>query len=103
MKNSELHKIKQIKSDSLRKIAEHLVENGYKITFFGQAWTKTSADWIYFDVILDLDRLRKDFKLNDNVVVHENHDTKSGTEKGFIDKITGEGLMGILDNKIKKK
>jgi hypothetical protein len=31
----------------------------------------------------------------DNIVLHENLDP-SGTEKGFIDKRTGEGLMGKL-------
>jgi hypothetical protein len=51
---------------------------------------------IYFDTILDFDRLRKKFKLMDNIVLHENLDPKSGTEKGFIDKRTGEGLMGKL-------
>jgi hypothetical protein len=51
---------------------------------------------IDFDTILDFDRLRKKFKLMDNIVLHENLDPKSGTEKGFIDKRTGEGLMGKL-------
>jgi hypothetical protein len=36
---------------------------------------------IYFDTILDFDRLRKNFKLMDNIVLHENLDPKSGTEK----------------------
>jgi hypothetical protein len=41
---------------------------------------ESSADWIYFDTILDFDRLKK-FKLMDNIVLHENLDPKSGTEK----------------------
>jgi hypothetical protein len=96
MRDTELHKIEQLKSDSLREIAKYLIKNGNRISFFGQAWSNTSADWIYFDTILDFDRLRKNFKLMDNIVLHENLDPKSGTEKGFIDKRTGEGLMGKL-------
>jgi hypothetical protein len=57
MKDTELHKIEQLKSDSLR-IAKYLIKNGNRISF-GQAWSNTSADWIYFDTILDFDRLRK--------------------------------------------
>jgi hypothetical protein len=64
--------IEQLKSDSLREIAKYLIKNGNRISFFGQAWSNTSADWIYFDTILDFDRLRKNFKLMDNIVLHEN-------------------------------
>ena len=96
MKDNTLHKIDNIKSDSLREIAEYLIENGNQITFFGQAWSNASADWIYFDTKLNLKRLKRKFKLKDNIVIHENLDPKSGTEKGFIDKLTGEGLMGKL-------
>jgi alpha-N-acetylglucosamine transferase len=92
MKDTELHKIEQLKSDSLREI-KYLIKNGNFNFGRGQS---TSADWIYFDTILDFDRLRKKFKLMDNIVLHENLDPKSGTEKGFIDKRTGEGLMGKL-------
>jgi hypothetical protein len=39
-------------------------------------------------------QIKKNFKLKDNIVAHENLDPKSGTEKGFIDKLTGEGPHG---------
>lgn len=97
MKDTALHKIELIKSDSLREIATYLLDSGIQITFFGQAWSNESADWIYFDSKLDLKGLRKKYKLDDNVIIHENLDPKSGTERGFIDKSTGEGLMGKLD------
>ena len=96
MRNAELNKIKNLKSDSLREIALYLVEMGYQITFFGQAWSNEHADWVYFNSKLDLEGLKGKFKLSDNIIIHENLDPKSGTERGFIDKITGEGLMGKL-------
>jgi hypothetical protein len=96
MRDTELNKIASLKSDTLREIAKYLLDNGHLITFFGQAWSNVSADWIYFDTKLDLQRLKRKFSLNDDIVIHKNLDPKSGTESGFIDNRTGEGLMGKL-------
>jgi hypothetical protein len=85
-----------IRSDSLRRIAKGLQEEGLAISYYGRTWTKQQADWIYFETVLDLEKLRIDYQLEAHIVIHENHDTKSGTEKGFIDTRTGEGLMGKL-------
>ena len=96
MRFKDIHKIKQLKSDVLRKIAGRLVDQMVPITFYGQAWSKATGDWVYFDTVLDLEELRKEYALGETIVVHENHDPKSGTERGFIDTETGEGLMGKL-------
>ena len=85
-----------IKSDSLRIIAKSLKNRGIEITYFGHAWTKQRADWIYFDTVLDVEKLRNKYQLGPHIVIHENLDPKSGTEKGFIDEHTGEGLMGKI-------
>jgi len=96
MNSKEEKIIKSIKSDSIRLMAIHLIKSGVRITFYGQAWSKDPSDWIYFDTILDIDNLKKGFKLSKHIIIHENLDPKSGTEKGFIDTKTGEGLMGKL-------
>jgi hypothetical protein len=96
MKDTALHKIKQIKSNSHREKVKYLLENGHRITYFEQAWSNESADCIYFDSKLDLEKQESKFKLNGNVIIHENIDPKSGTERGFIDNETGEGLIGKL-------
>ena len=85
-----------IKSASLRKIAKSLKTREIEITYFGRAWTKQLADWIYFDTVLDVEKLRNQFQLGAHIQIHENLDPKSGTEKGFIDEHTGEGLMGKI-------
>jgi len=85
-----------IKSDSLKKIAKSLKNKGIEITYFGHAWTKQLGDWIYFDTVLDVEKLRNKYQLGAHIVIHENLDPKSGTEKGFIDEHTGEGLMGKI-------
>ncbi len=96
MKKTERDKISAIESDPLREIAEYLLKTGKRITYFGQAWTKAPSTWIYFDTVLDIYKLKDKFQLHDHIVIHENSDPKSGTEKGFVDKNTGEGLMGKL-------
>ncbi len=88
-----------IKSDSLRNIAKSLKNKGIDITYFGRTWTKQLADWIYFDTVLDVEKLRNQYQLGAHIVIHENLDPKSGTEKGLIDKQTGEGLMGKIQYK----
>jgi hypothetical protein len=85
-----------IKSDSLRHIAKNLKKSGIEITFFGFAWTKQRANWIYFNTVLDVEALRRNFQLGTHILIHENLDPKSGLEKGFIDDQTGEGLMGRI-------
>ena len=85
-----------IKSDSLRNIAKSLKNKGIEITYFGRTWTKQLADWIYFDTVLDVEKLRKKYQLGAHILMHENLDPKSGTEKGLIDEQTGEGLMGQI-------
>jgi len=91
-----MDKIALLQSEQLRKVARHLETENIPITFFGQAWSKPTAQWIYFDATLDLDALREKFNLNEDIVQHENLDPRSGTERGFIDKNTQEGLMGKL-------
>jgi len=85
-----------IKSDSIRQIARSLKKSGIEVTYFGRAWTEQLADWIYFDTVLNVEKLRNKYQLGAHIVIHENLDPKSGTEKGFIDEQTGEGLMGKI-------
>lgn len=85
-----------IRSSALRQIAKGLQKSGIEISYFGRAWTEQHADWIYFDTVLDVEKLRNKYQLGANIISHENLDPKSGTEKGFIDEQTGEGLMGKI-------
>lgn len=85
-----------IHSTALRRLAKKLIEQNIRILFIGQAWSGNTKDWIYFDTVLDLNKVRKDFSFDDQIIVHQNLDIRSGLEGGFIDKITGEGIMGKL-------
>ncbi len=91
-----MKRIQSLESEQIRKIAEYLYDQGISITFFGKAWSGCTNNWIYFDTYLDLADLKNRFNLNEDLEVHENRDPKSGLEKGFIDKVTGEAVMGKL-------
>ena len=85
-----------IKSEKIIQISRRLKKRGVEITYFGLAWTEQHANWIYFDTVLDVENLKNKYQLGSHIVIHENLDPKSGTEKGFIDEQTGEGLMGKI-------
>ena len=92
-----LKKIKLIESGELKEIAEYLTSQAIPVTYYGMPWTGCVNNWIYFDTCLELEILREKFQLGANIMVHENQDPRSGTERGFIDTNTGEALMGKLE------
>lgn len=83
-----------IRSDELRVLAKKLIKQNIPITFYGKAWSENDSDWIYFDKVFDLKKMRENFSFSENIIEHQNIDNKSGLEIGFIDKITKEGIMG---------
>ncbi len=85
-----------IKSKELKKLAKYLMKNNKKITYFGKAWSEIDSNWIYFDTIMDLKKIRQKMSFSENIIEHQNLDNKSGLEKGFIDKLTNEGVMGKI-------
>jgi hypothetical protein len=83
-----------LKSDMLNQIISYLIMNGGAITYVGQAWSSLESNWVYFDCVLDIEKLKKMFDPNNQITYHENSDPKSGLEKGIIDRLTDEGIMG---------
>ena len=86
--------IKKLNSNILQEIVSHLIDEGYEITFEGQAWSKVNASWVYFNTHLNTDNLISRFDPKKVLKIHQNEDPKSGREKGLIDASTGEGIMG---------
>ena len=83
-----------IRSAELRSLAKKLIKENTQITFYGKAWSENTADWIYFDKVFDLKKIRNKFTFGKNIIEHQNLDNKSGLEIGFIDTNTNEGIMG---------
>ena len=89
-------------STDLKKLAKYLLKKNRRITYWGKAWSRNKADWIYFDTVLDVEKLRAKFNFEEHITVHQNSDPKSGLEKGFIDQKTGEVIIGRLHKTTRK-
>lgn len=78
----------------LRPLEQALQAAGIKETFRGAAWSQNCREWVYFDVRLEVEALRKRFAFPPCVVVHENTDERSGLEKGFVCEECHDAVMG---------
>jgi hypothetical protein len=85
---------KKLNSKILQEILNHLIDEGYKITFEGQAWSNMNASWVYFNTPLNIDLLITRFDSKKELKIHKNEDPRSGREKGLIDESTDEGITG---------
>ncbi len=86
-------------------LCEHLIElenalkeAGFVETCRGQVWTRNCREWVYFDVVMDIDKIRQDFALAPCVHMHENLDPKSGTERGLVCDTCRDAIMGKADS-----
>lgn len=83
--------------EHLRGLEKELQEKGFVETCRGKAWTENCREWVYFDAVLDIEKIRQDFALSSCVSVHENLDERSGTERGFFCETCLDGIMGRID------
>ena len=82
-------------------ICEHLIElekaitaAGFRETFRGAAWSQNCREWVYFDCVLPLDRIREKFQFAECVKDHSHCGTHDGQEAGFVCVIHKDGVMG---------
>ncbi len=81
--------------EHLRDLENELISSNIRETYRGQAWSRNCREWVYFDVYLDLEKLRKRFRLDKCVKDHEHFGTHDGQESGFICEIHNDAVMGI--------
>jgi hypothetical protein len=79
----------------LRALEDELTAQKRTLTFAGQAWSSNCRHWMYFDVVLDCDALKKRLKLGGGVTVHVNDDPRSGREKGLVCSACKDAVIGI--------
>ena len=80
--------------DHLQPLLNHLLASGAKITFAGQAWSRNCRMWVYFDRILDLPALEKQFPLPPCVSRHSHRGTHEGSETGLVCHEHHDALIG---------
>jgi hypothetical protein len=86
--------------EHLRELENKLKEAGFVETWRGKAWTENCREWVYFDVVLDIDRILHDFTLSPCLRRHENLDPKSGTERGLVCEACRDAIMGKTDGAV---
>lgn len=80
----------------LRQLEQALIDAGFKETCRGQVWSKNCREWVYYDVVFDIDTVKSRFPFDPCIVVHENTDPKSGRERGFECRECHDAVMGLI-------
>lgn len=86
-----------LKCPHLAPLEAALTASGARETFRGQAWSDNCREWVYFDVVLDVEALQKRFPFGPEIEIHENNDPRSGTERGFVCRNCNDGVMGAAN------
>ncbi|MBN2355902.1 hypothetical protein JXO59_07300 [candidate division KSB1 bacterium] len=83
--------------EHLASLEKAIIDSGAHETYRSSPWTKNCREWVYYDVVLDIDSIQERFDLPDCVQVHENMDPKSGMEKGFYCSQCHDAVMGLVE------
>ncbi len=80
--------------EHLRALERVIIARGIRETFRGQAWSRNSREWVYFDCYIDVDAIRHVYDLASWVQEHVHCGTHDGRERGFYCSECHDGIMG---------
>jgi len=80
--------------EHLRAAEKYVRDQGGRVISTAQPWSANCHVWVYFDVLLDSDRLIKGLGLASCVQVHDHRGTHDGSECGIVCTIHHDGIMG---------
>ncbi|WP_166350664.1 hypothetical protein [Phytoactinopolyspora limicola] len=80
----------------LAALEAELIAAGIPETARGALWSKNCREWVYFDVVLDLEALTNRFGFDPCVNTHQNLDSRSGLESGFVCTRCDDAVVGRL-------
>lgn len=73
---------------------EHIRGQGGQIVSIGRPWSANCHVWVYFDAILDCERLIAGLALDSCVQIHDHRGTHDGSERGIVCTAHHDGIMG---------
>jgi hypothetical protein len=73
---------------------QYLRAQGAKIASCCQPWTANCHIWVYFDAVLDCERLIQTLQLDACVQVHDHRGTHDGSERGIVCTVHHDGILG---------
>jgi hypothetical protein len=83
--------------EHLLSLEEAIIAKGIRETFRGAAWSMNCREWVYFDVFIDTEAVRRSFDLASCVHEHAHRGTHEGQERGFVCASCHDGIMGSYD------
>ncbi|MBK6275925.1 MAG: hypothetical protein IPF58_15115 [Saprospirales bacterium] len=82
----------------LKPLENYLQTQGIAETYRGQVWSKNCREWIYFDAVLNPQKLKEKFQFDDTIKIHDYEDIKVGSELGLVCIICNDAIMGAHPN-----
>jgi hypothetical protein len=82
----------------LIKLDDYIKNNCVKELFRGKAWSKNCNEWVYYDCIINIDKIKQKMGFDDCVKIHEYNDFRIANELGFYCNICKDGIMGFSPN-----
>jgi len=80
--------------EHLQAAENYVRDHGGRVISAGRPWSANCHVWVYFDTILDCDRLIQGLALASCVQVHDHRGTHDGSERGIVCTVHHDGLMG---------
>jgi hypothetical protein len=84
-------------------MCRHLIEldnyikrKGIKELFRGKAWSENCNEWVFYDRIIDIDKIKEKIKPDKCVTVHKYYDIKIANELGFFCSNCNDAIIGFL-------
>jgi hypothetical protein len=92
-------KLKELFQDTslcehLRPAEKYVRDHGGRVVSAGRPWSANCHVWVYFDTILDCDRLIEGLSLAPCIQTHDHRGTHDGSERGIVCTIHHDGVMG---------
>jgi hypothetical protein len=80
--------------EHLRAAEIYVREHGGRVVSSGRPWSANCHVWVYFDTLLDCDRLVEGLGLASCVQVHDHRGTHDGSERGIVCTVHHDGIIG---------
>jgi hypothetical protein len=79
----------------LQEAFNRLLDQGARLVYCGQPWSKNCHVWVYFDGVLDCEGVMRALELDPCVQIHDHRGTHDGSERGIVCTIHHDAIMGV--------
>ena len=80
--------------EHLRPVEKYVRDQGGRVISTGQPWSANCHIWVYFDTLLDCDRLINGLGLPSCIEIHDHRGTHDGSERGIVCTVHHDAVMG---------